>query len=168
MSPCVNIETQLESHRTSAILASVSLLLTAGLEAGQRARIFPFSGLVSTKQYPKLFSHREVQEVGSIRIKELSIENNSVQINSSKAIRDWLTLAARELLGMFSGEIYLVSYCLTFFFQLVDLKYITNTQMIELNHEGNRRRFAVHSILPRGFLHKKEYIEIKEKLSHDH
>ena len=97
-----NIETQLASHRTSAILASISLLLTAGLEAGQRARIFPFSALASTKQYPRLLSLREVQEVGSIRIKELSIEDNSIQINPSTAIRDWLTLAARELLSMFS------------------------------------------------------------------
>lgn len=91
------IESQLESHRTSAVLASISLLLTAGLEAGQRARIFP---LASTNQYPRL---RDVQEVASIRIKELLIEENSIQINPSKAIRDWLTLAARELLSMFSG-----------------------------------------------------------------
>ena len=96
-------ETQLASHRTSAVLASISLLLTAGLEAGQRARVFPFSGLASTKQYPRLLSLREVQEVGSIRIKELSIEDNSIQINPSKAIRNWLTLAARELLSMFLG-----------------------------------------------------------------
>ena len=155
MSPYVYIENQLASHRTSAILASISLLLTAGLEAGQRARIFPFSGLVSTKQYPRLFSHRKVQEVGSIRIKELSIEGNSVQINPSKAIRDWLTLAARELLGIFSSALCLV-FLLSNFLQLVDLKYITNTQIIELNYEGNRRRFTVHSILPREFLYKKD------------
>ena len=53
-----------------------------------------------------------------------------------------------------------------FFFQLVDLKYITNTQIIELNYESNRRRFTVHSILPRGFVHKKN-TEIEDKLSHD-
>lgn len=99
MSLPVNIETQLVSHRTSAVLASISLLLTAGLEAGQRARIFPFSGLALTKQ-PSL---REIQQVGSIRLKELSIPDNSIQINPSKAIRDWLTLAARELLSVFSS-----------------------------------------------------------------
>lgn len=102
MSAPVNIEFQLTSHCTSAILASISLLLTAGLEVGQRARILPFSSLASTKQHPRLLSLREVQEVGSIRIKELAIEDNSIQINSSKTIRDWLTLAARELLSMFS------------------------------------------------------------------
>ena len=90
------------SHRTSAILASISLLLTAGLEAGQRAQIFPFSGLSSSKQYPRLLSLREVQEVGSIRIKELSIGDNPILINPSKDIRDWLTLAARELLSVLS------------------------------------------------------------------
>ena len=100
----VNIETQLASHRTSAVLASISLLLTAGLEAGQRAQIFPFSGLASNKHFPT--SLREVQEVGSIRIKELSIQDNSIQINSSRSVRDWLTLAARELLS---------AYCLVFF-----------------------------------------------------
>ena len=99
MSLPVNIETQLASHRTSAVLASISLLLTAGLEAGQRARIFPFSGLALTKQ----LSLREIQQVGSIRLKELSIPDNSIQINPSKAIRDWLTLAARELLSVFSS-----------------------------------------------------------------
>jgi hypothetical protein len=41
-----------------------------------------------------------VQQVGTIRLKELSIQNNPIQINPSKAIRDWLTLAARELLSM--------------------------------------------------------------------
>ena len=106
MSPPVNIETQLASHRSSAVLASISLLLTAGLEAGQRARIFPFSGLASTKQYPSLL--REVQEVGSIRINELSIEDNSIQNNPSKAIRDWLTLAARELLSVFRVYCFLI------------------------------------------------------------
>ena len=113
MSPpaSVNIKTQ----RASAILASISLLLTAGLEAGQRARIFPFSDLASTKQYPRLLSLRDVQEVGSIRIKEVSIEDNSIPINPSKDIRDWLTLAARELLSGFSGVyIILFSYRLTF------------------------------------------------------
>ena len=64
----VSIESQLASHRTPAILASISLLLTAGLEAGQRARILPFSGLASSNQYPRLLS---LQEVGNIRIKEL-------------------------------------------------------------------------------------------------
>ena len=59
----------------------------------------------------------------------------------------------------------LYSYCITFF-HLVDLKYITNTQIIELKYEGNRRRFAVHSILPRGFLHNKD-TEVDDKLSHD-
>ena len=88
VSSYVNIEIQLASYHTSAILASISLLLTAGLEAGQRAQIFPFSGLVSTKQYPRLLSLREVQEVGSIRIKELSIEDSFTQINPSRAIRD--------------------------------------------------------------------------------
>ena len=164
VSPPVNIETQLPSHRTSAVLASISLLLTAGLEAGQRARIFPFSGLASTKQYPSLPSLREVQEAGSIRINELSIEDNSIQFNPSKPIRDWLTLAARELLSVF--PVYRLVFFLSNFIQLVDLKYITNTQIIELNYEGNRRRFTVHSILPKGSLHNKD-IEIEDKLSHD-
>ena len=103
--------------------------------------------------------------MSSIRIKELSIEDNSVQINPSKAVRDWLRLAARELLSIFSGALYLV-FLLSNFFQLVDLKYITNTQIIELNYEGNRRRFTVHSILPREFLYKKD-TEIEDKLSLD-
>jgi AAA family ATPase len=103
VSPHVNIETQLAvSCRISAVLASISLLLTAGLEAGQRACIFPYSGIASTKQYPRLPSLREVQEVGTIRLKELCIDHNTLPSQAIKGLRrDWLTLAARELLGMF-------------------------------------------------------------------
>jgi AAA family ATPase len=143
--------------------------LTAGLEAGQRARIFPFSGLASTKLCPGILSPRDLQEVGIIRLKELSIHNNTIKTNPSKTIKDlrsdWLTLAARELLGMFTINM-CISVVLFSHRELVDLKYITNTQIIELNYEGNRRRFIVHSIMPRSSLHSNA-TEIEDKLSHD-
>ena len=87
------------------------MLLTAGLEAGQRARIVPFSRLASTKLLPGLLSLREVQEVGTIQLKELlCVKDNPIQSYHSKTSaaaavkdqrRDWLTLVARELLGVF-------------------------------------------------------------------
>ncbi|KDR77600.1 hypothetical protein GALMADRAFT_245748 [Galerina marginata CBS 339.88] len=94
-----------------SLLVSTSLLLTAGLEAGQRARIFPLSGLAATKLPPGLPSLRHVQEAGSIRLREIPTADNVLHINSSSPSKDqqddWLSLAVREL--------------------LVDLKYITNT-----------------------------------------
>lgn len=110
-----------------------------------------------------------MQEVGTIRLKELRIKENPIP---SKAIkgpqRDWLTLAARELLGVsfLPFRYFLSSKRFSHHRRLVDIKYITNSQIIELNYEGLRRRFTVHSITPRGSLHNNA-TNLEEKLSHD-
>ncbi|KAJ3515828.1 hypothetical protein NLJ89_g1506 [Agrocybe chaxingu] len=114
------------------ILISTSLLLTAGLAVGQPARVVPLSG--SNKLPPGFPYLRNAQEAGTIRLKELPTKENSLNgkrpSSSKPSQRDWLSLAAREL--------------------LVDLKYVANTQVVELNYEGQHRRFIVHSISPKG------------------
>ncbi|KAF8148250.1 AAA family ATPase [Crassisporium funariophilum] len=116
----------------NTVLVSNSLLLTAGLAAGQRARIIPLSGAASSKLPPGIPSLRQVQEAGIIRLKEIPSGNilpTKVSSSSKSHHRDWLGLAAREI--------------------LVDLKYVTNTQVIELSYEGHWRRFSVHSVTPK-------------------
>ena len=164
------------------------MLLTAGLEAGQRARIVPFSRLASTKLLPGLLSLREVQEVGTIQLKELlCVKDNPIQSYPSKTTataavkdqrRDWLTLVARELLGVFflfsqnnnpCGIAYRPNFSFFFFPSSaikVDIKYITNTQIIEINYEGRRRRFIVRSITPKGSS-RTNTTEPDDELSHD-
>ncbi|KAF8959182.1 P-loop containing nucleoside triphosphate hydrolase protein [Flammula alnicola] len=130
-----------------SVLVSTSLLLTAGLTAGQRARIFPLSGLASTKLPPGVPSLRHVQEAGSIRLREILTEGNASSVSSSSSSkdqqRDWLDLAAREI--------------------LVDLKNITGTQIIEFSYEGRRRRFAIHSITPKSS--SKSNVDVNDSLT---
>ncbi|KAF8187739.1 AAA family ATPase [Pholiota molesta] len=113
-----------------SVLVSSSLLLTAGLASGQRARVFPLSGLASVKLPPGTPSLRNVQEAGSIRLREILIEGRGPQVSIASGSNNqqphWLNLAAREI--------------------LVDLKYITNTQIIEFSYEGQRRRFTIQVI----------------------
>ncbi|KAF9473994.1 AAA-domain-containing protein [Pholiota conissans] len=113
-----------------SVLVSSSLLLTAGLTPGQRARVFPLSGLASVKLPPGIPSLRNVQEAGSIRLREILSEGRVPPISSPSGSNDpqhhWLNLAAREV--------------------LVDLKYITDIQVIEFSYEGQRRQFIIHLI----------------------
>ncbi|KIM36568.1 hypothetical protein M413DRAFT_449106 [Hebeloma cylindrosporum] len=114
-----------------ALRISSSLLLTAGLAVGQRARIFPLSGLASTtKPPPGLPSLRQAEEASSIRLREIPSQDVVLKASRSSGTKsehvDWLRLAAREV--------------------LVDLKYITDAQIIEFAYEGKRRRFAVDAV----------------------
>lgn len=85
------------------VLISTSLLLTVGLVAGQRARIFPLSGLASGKLPSEIPSLRQVQEAGFIHLKEIPTEDNAFPVSSSCNAKDkrddWLSLAAREIFG---------------------------------------------------------------------
>lgn len=70
--------------------------------AGQRAQIFPLSGLAATKLPPGLPSLKHIKEAGTIRLKELLTEDN-VAAHSASSSKDqqneWLNLALREILG---------------------------------------------------------------------
>jgi len=87
-----------------ALQISSSLLLTAGLVVGQRARIFPLSGFASTAKLPPwLPSLRQAQEAASVRLREIPTQYNSLHVGRSSGSEsqhnDWLRLSAREVLG---------------------------------------------------------------------
>ncbi|KJA16309.1 hypothetical protein HYPSUDRAFT_47520 [Hypholoma sublateritium FD-334 SS-4] len=115
-------------------LISASLLLTAGLKAGQRARVIPLSGATVAKLPPGIPSLRDLQDAGSIRLREIVSDSSSRPPGSAsgsgsgdtQAQNKWLALAAREI--------------------LVDLKYITGAQVVEFTYEGRPRRFGVQAI----------------------
>ncbi|KAG6917166.1 hypothetical protein DXG01_003602 [Tephrocybe rancida] len=105
----------------------VSLGLTARLETGNRARIFPLSGTISYKAPAGLPSLRHLQEAGTIRVRETPNPPSQAYKNSPETKqRDWLKLLLREY--------------------LVDLKYITCSQVLEVNYEDRKRQFSVISI----------------------
>ncbi|KAF5374178.1 hypothetical protein D9615_008879 [Tricholomella constricta] len=110
-----------------SVFVPTSLRLTARLEIGDKVQIFPLSG-PTFKPPPGLPSLRHLQEAGTIRLKEIpiSLPSNHTSHTPEKKQRDWLTLLLREL--------------------LVDLNYITCTQILELTYEGRKRRFSVSSI----------------------
>lgn len=133
---------------TPDVLISSSVLLTAGLAAGQRARIFPLSGLASVKLPPGVPSLRNVQEAGTIRLREILTEGAAPPANNASGSKTqqhhWLSLAAREILG--TVIIFVVWIGWLTVPRLVDLKYITSTQVIEFNFEGRRRKFRIQDI----------------------
>ncbi|KAF9490589.1 AAA family ATPase [Pleurotus eryngii] len=112
------------------ISVSFSLLLTAGLEVGAQARIYPLAGPSSSTVTPGLPSLRQIQEARNIQLKETSRDGTNPSGSASKSRennhRDWLSLLIREL--------------------IVDLKYLTSKQVIEVRYEGQLRRFSIASI----------------------
>ncbi|KAK0201465.1 AAA family ATPase [Desarmillaria ectypa] len=128
--PCTDVSQE-------SLVVSSSLLLTARLEAGQRARIVPLAGIAPSKLPPGLPSLRQVQDASTIRVHELLTENNQSASSSAsqshgKKDKDWLALLVREV--------------------LTDLKYITSKQVIEITYEARKRLFAISSISSYGDL----------------
>ncbi|KAK0244621.1 AAA family ATPase [Armillaria nabsnona] len=128
--PCTDVSQE-------SLVVSSSLLLTARLEAGQRARIVPLAGIAPSKLPPGLPSLRQVQDASTIRVHELLTENNQSTSSSAsqahgKKEKDWLALLIREV--------------------LTDLKYITSKQVVEINYEARKRPFAISSISSYGDL----------------
>ncbi|KAG6811242.1 hypothetical protein H0H92_008412 [Tricholoma furcatifolium] len=110
-----------------AVVVPTSLRLTARLEVGDQVNVFPLSGAASSKLPAGLPSLRSLQEAGTIRLKEISGPASNVTSHSSESKqRDWLNLLLREY--------------------LVDLKYITCAQILEVTYETKKRRFSVISI----------------------
>ncbi|KAF9014894.1 AAA family ATPase [Cyathus striatus] len=116
------------------IQVSTSIQLTAGLEPGEYVHIFPLSGSAS-KLPPGIPSLRHVKIAKSIRLKELHVQQDCGTTPSSSqfALRDWLILLLREALGKLYPPL------------LVDLKYITSSQQLQIQYEGQTRTFAVTS-----------------------
>ncbi|OBZ71344.1 ATPase family gene 2 protein [Grifola frondosa] len=120
------------SHELSqdTVLVSPSLLLTARVSEGVKVRIFPLNIAQTPAGLPSL---RRAQDARTVRLKEVSSTRVSKSRLSSAADsdkgkrRDWLTLLIRE--------------------SLVDLKYVTPTQTLDVLYEGQTRRFTVSSVL---------------------
>ncbi|THU88442.1 AAA family ATPase [Dendrothele bispora CBS 962.96] len=103
-------------------------VLTAQLQSGQEAVVVPLSTSKPANGLPSL---RQTQDARVIRLKEIVVPGSEspriVQKQDSKQKqRDWLSLLLRET--------------------LVDLKYLTPTQTIQVTYEGVPRRFIVSSV----------------------
>ncbi|KAF8650108.1 hypothetical protein AX16_005408 [Volvariella volvacea WC 439] len=113
-----------------SVLVSQSLLWTASLESGQEARIIPLTLASSSKVPAGIQPFKQPQDAGIIRLRELSSEGtkrfNPAAKSSEGKQKDWLNLLLRE--------------------SLVDLKYLTLSQVLEVQYEGQKRRFAVASV----------------------
>ncbi|TFY59854.1 hypothetical protein EVG20_g7635, partial [Dentipellis fragilis] len=110
-----------------AVHVSPSLLFTLRTTEGSQVRIFPLASQ-SPKSAPWIPSLRFATEAGSIRLREVDATGNplpplekSAKEDKGKR-RDWLTLLVRET--------------------LVDLKYTTRTQIVQVRYEGSLRYFA--------------------------
>ncbi|KAF9034353.1 AAA family ATPase [Panaeolus papilionaceus] len=113
------------------VLVSPSLLLTAGLSVGASARIVPLSGSAAIKGATAFGSLQTAKEASTIRLKEVSTRGDAGvghagSTSKPNEYQDWLALAIRE--------------------HLVNLKYITDCQVIELHYEGQYRRFTVDHV----------------------
>jgi hypothetical protein len=87
----------------SAVLISSCLLLTAGLEAGAKIRIFPLTGPGVAPKSFGIPSLRDVPEACSMVLEELSHSGRSSQdVHSRKEPSkrgDWIALLLKEMLG---------------------------------------------------------------------
>ncbi|KAJ2918727.1 hypothetical protein MD484_g1678, partial [Candolleomyces efflorescens] len=108
--------------------ASISLshLLTLRLQEGQSIRIVPLGG--PTNPTPGLPSLKTAKDAKDVRLTEIPSSSSSSKAEKEKV--EWLTLASREV--------------------LVDLKYISPDQVIQVTFEGRKRRFCVVSVKAEG------------------
>ncbi|EPS95567.1 hypothetical protein FOMPIDRAFT_1043545 [Fomitopsis schrenkii] len=123
-----------------AVLVSPSLLLTAHLTPEARIQLYPLSSSKLPQHIPSL---KKARTAHTIRMREVPPELSLAPADRSKSHskaqaqgaapakrRDWLTLLVRET--------------------LVDQKYLTPTQIVEVSYEGRSRRFAVAAVKAEG------------------
>ncbi|KAJ7254363.1 AAA family ATPase [Mycena haematopus] len=107
------------------VSVSTSLYLTAGLQDGQLVQVFPIPKTVSSSsnnpfRVPAL---NQIKEVAEIRLKESPRNEVTPKALPAGKRGDWLKLLIREA--------------------LVDLKYVTSAQTVEVTYEQEIRRFVV-------------------------
>ncbi|KAG1899678.1 P-loop containing nucleoside triphosphate hydrolase protein [Suillus fuscotomentosus] len=112
------------------ILISSSLFLTARLKEGAAVQVFDVSDQGAGRPPLGLPTIRDVQEAGTISLREISIRTRTIQNMADSQgkgkRRDWLTLLLREY--------------------LISLKYILSTQIIEVPYQGEIRTFSIDSV----------------------
>ncbi|PFH51085.1 hypothetical protein AMATHDRAFT_143374 [Amanita thiersii Skay4041] len=129
----------------------ISLSLTAGLDHNQHAIIYPLTGQVITKLPRRLPPFSRLKPANLVCLKEVGHHKRA-----GANREDLLPLLLRETLGVFQFTYCL--YCLLITTNLVELKYITSSQVLEVSFEGAQRRFCVSSIKPKNTI---------DDLSHD-
>ncbi|KAJ7366754.1 AAA family ATPase [Mycena albidolilacea] len=108
------------------VSVSTSIYLTAGLQDGQPVQVFSIPKTVSTGNNTlRLPALNQIQEVTEIRLKEVPINGALLKTVTAGKRADWLKLLIREA--------------------LVDLKYVTSEQILEVTYEQEIRRFVVTS-----------------------
>ncbi|KAG9036997.1 AAA+-type ATPase [Tulasnella sp. JGI-2019a] len=121
---------------SESVMLSQSLISTANLTEGISAVIAPYNSfrldpivLASEVCIEEDMEHQlDVVTKQTRTIKRRDKDSEVPDTETSSHRRDWLLLAAREI--------------------LVDLKYITPHQRFQVAYEGKTRRFLVNSILP--------------------
>ncbi|CAL1713789.1 unnamed protein product [Somion occarium] len=113
------------------VLVSSPHLLTARLAQGERVQLFQLN---TAKSLPGLPSLRQAQEARTVHLKELSRTDERLDRSGASSSahsdkgkrRDWLPLLIREA--------------------LVNLKYLSPTQTLDVVYEGQCRRFSLASV----------------------
>ncbi|TFK22011.1 AAA family ATPase [Coprinopsis marcescibilis] len=108
-----------------ALEISLSHALTAGLEEGEPARLYPLTGAASASKPPGLPSVQHAKEARKILLQEMQMEGSEGSTEKEEKL-EWLTLLLRE--------------------HLVDLKYLMLNQIIEITFEGRQRRFSLNHL----------------------
>ncbi|KAJ7645471.1 AAA family ATPase [Mycena polygramma] len=106
------------------VLVSMSLFLTAGLQNGQQVQVFSLPKTASSGNNPlRLPPLNKIHEAAEIRLKEIHRDGTSPKALPGGKRGAWLKLLVREA--------------------LVDLKYVTSAQALEVTYEQEIRRFVV-------------------------
>ncbi|KAI0072999.1 AAA family ATPase [Panus rudis PR-1116 ss-1] len=109
------------------VLISHPMFLTARLAEGDKIKIVQINQTKSPPGFPTL---RQTQEARIIQVREISNPSTTQSKPSSTPDkgkrRDWLPLLIRE--------------------SLVNLRYLTPTQTLDVLYEGQRRRFTINSV----------------------
>ncbi|KAJ3989582.1 AAA family ATPase [Lentinula detonsa] len=114
---------------SNSITLSTALLLTAQLEPGQHASVFALSSSTTSKPPARLPSIKQVKDATIVKLKEVAIPDQASTSSTKKSNekeKDWLPLLLRE--------------------SLVDIKYLTSTQTLQITYEGKPRRFSVIAV----------------------
>ncbi|KAI0055886.1 AAA family ATPase [Artomyces pyxidatus] len=138
-----------------------SLLHTARVKEGVQVRLYALSGNQSQTAAAWLPPMREAFEAGDVRLREVDLAGLPISAPSQKAKRDkgkrrdWLPLLVRETLA--SPRLITAS--------LVDLRYITPSQVVQVQYEGMDRYFAVVSASPPNVPNGDAIADVTEQMS---
>ncbi|KAJ7043985.1 AAA family ATPase [Mycena alexandri] len=106
-----------------SVSVSTSLYLTARLQDGQNIQVFPLPRTAASNNPLGLPIFTQIEEAAEIRLKEVPRNGIAAKALPGGKRGDWLKLLIRE--------------------SLVDLKYLTSAQTIEVIYEQEIRRFVV-------------------------